>query len=74
MEVLMTLFCWKILFPGLRVGVGAPRLQRLAYFALDVLNTLLRAGFVWLNRGNHEDRSQNQHYNRGRHGCWVRYA
>jgi hypothetical protein len=28
--------------------------------------------YVHLNRGNHEDRSQNQHYCRGKHGCWVR--
>jgi hypothetical protein len=26
---------------------------------------------VWLNRGNHEDRSQNAAYSRQQNGCWV---
>ena len=31
---------------------------------------MVPADYVWLNRGNHEDRSQNQFYCRGKHGCW----
>ncbi len=35
---------------------------------------LLYPDFVLLNRGNHEDRSQNAYYNRQQHGCGRRVS